>query len=38
MGMRHILVNQYCDVDPSIVTDALDEDLLPLVTGLAETR
>jgi uncharacterized protein YutE (UPF0331/DUF86 family) len=36
--MRHILVHQYFDVDPSIVTDALDEDLLPLVTVLAETR
>jgi uncharacterized protein with HEPN domain len=38
VGMRHILVHQYFDVDPSIVTDALDEDLLPLVTVLAETR
>lgn len=38
VGMRHILVHQYFDVDPSIVIDALDDDLLPLGALLAEIR
>lgn len=36
IGMRHILVHQYFGVDPTIVTDVLDQDLLPLAATLAE--
>lgn len=35
VGMRHILVHQYFGVDPAIVTDVIDRDLLPLAAVLA---
>lgn len=36
VGMRHILVHQYFGIDPTIVTDVLDQDLLPLAAVLAD--
>lgn len=34
VGMRHVLVHQYFGIDPSIVVDVVDADLIPLAQAL----
>lgn len=36
VGMRHILVHQYFAIDPAILTDVMDQDLVPLARALSE--
>lgn len=38
VGMRHVLVHQYFDINVSVVLDVVDQELTPLEEALIKTR